>query len=179
MTTREIVAELDARYSSEGARPTEWADVVRHLDKAQVFWVTTVRSDGRPHVTPLLAVWLDDALCFCTGPTEQKARNLDHDAHCTLTTGCNELDDGLDIVVEGVAVNLRDDTRLRLLAAAYESKYGADWHFEVRDGSFHHAGGAARVYEVAPVTVYAFGKGEPFTHTRWRFGDRPRVGSTP
>ena len=123
MTTHEVVAELDARYSSDGARPTEWADVVRRLERAAIFWVTSVRSDGRPHVTPLLAVWLDDALCFCTGPTEQKAKNLSHNAHCSLTTGCNELDAGLDIVVEGVAANLRDDTRLRLLAAAYESKY--------------------------------------------------------
>ena len=171
MTTREIAAELDARYSSDGARPTEWADVVRHLEQADIFWVTTVRPDGRPHITPLLAVWLDDALCFCTGPTEQKAKNLAHNPQCSLTTGCNQLDSGLDIVVEGVAANLRDDTRLRLLATAYESKYGHDWHFDVRNGAFHHEGGEAFVYEVAPVTVYAFGKGEPFSHTRWRFGD--------
>lgn len=166
---REFVAELDDRYSSDGARPTEWADAVRHLEKAQVFWLSTVRRDGRPHVTPLLAVWLDDAVCFCTGHSEQKARNLDQNPHCSLTTGCNELDTGLDLVVEGVAVDLRDEVRLRLLAGAYEAKYGREWHFEVRDGAFHHEGGEARVFEVSPTRVYAFGKGEPFTHTRWRF----------
>ena len=35
-------------------------------------WLTTVRADGRPHVTPLVAVWLDDAIHFSTGPEEQK-----------------------------------------------------------------------------------------------------------
>lgn len=35
-----------------------------------------MRADGRPHVTPLVAVWLDGAPHFSTGPAEQKAVNL-------------------------------------------------------------------------------------------------------
>ena len=38
--------------------------------------LSTVRADGRPHVTPLVAVWLDGALYFCTGEGEQKERNI-------------------------------------------------------------------------------------------------------
>jgi hypothetical protein len=34
-----------------------------------------VRADGRPHVTPLISVLVDGALHFCTGATEQKAKN--------------------------------------------------------------------------------------------------------
>ena len=70
---------------------------------AQLFWVTTVRPDGRPHSTPLVAVWLDDALHFCTGPTEQKAHNLVANPHVLLTTGDNGWKGGLDVVVEGPA----------------------------------------------------------------------------
>jgi len=162
------VGELDPRYSDEDATPTEWAAVVGGLTTADVFWVTTVRKDGRPHITPLLAVWLDDALYFCTGPEEQKAKNLAHNAHCILSTGCNALDRGLDLVVEGEAVNVRDDDDLRRVAERYESKYGSDWHFDVRDGVFHHGAGVALVYQVAPSVVYAFSKGK-FGHTRWRF----------
>jgi hypothetical protein len=33
---------------------------------AEVHWLSTVRPDGRPHVAPLIAVWVDDALVFCT-----------------------------------------------------------------------------------------------------------------
>ena len=67
-------AELDARVSSEGAKPTAWQEARKHLERAELYWLTTVRADGRPHVTPLIAVWLDGAMHFCTGASEQKAR---------------------------------------------------------------------------------------------------------
>jgi hypothetical protein len=43
------------------------------LRAAEVFWITTVRPDGRLHVTPLIAARYDGALHFSTGPAEQKA----------------------------------------------------------------------------------------------------------
>ncbi|GAB3151055.1 pyridoxamine 5'-phosphate oxidase family protein [Micromonospora sonneratiae] len=169
MVEKEPVGELDPRFSSEGATAIEWAQAREHLVDAEVYWLSTVRPEGRPHVTPLLALWHDDMLYFCTGPTERKARNLAANAHCVLTTGSNMLNKGLDLVVEGEAVQVDDDGRLRRIAAAYESKYGSDWHFEVRDGVFHNAaGGTALVYEVAPTTIFGFAKGE-YGQTRWRF----------
>ncbi|HEY1297009.1 MAG TPA: pyridoxamine 5'-phosphate oxidase family protein [Chloroflexota bacterium] len=36
-----------------------------------------MRRDGRPHVTPLPAIWLDGVLQFCAGAREQKAKNLE------------------------------------------------------------------------------------------------------
>jgi hypothetical protein len=168
--TLEPVDELDARYSGAGASPTPWARARAQLEAAEVYWLSTVRPDGRPHVTPLIAVWLDEAVYFTTGPEERKARNLAGNPHCALTTGGNALNEGLDLVVEGTAVRVTDDARLHRLAAAYEAKYGSDWHFEVRDGAFHHPDGAgtALVFEVAPSTAFGFGKGE-FSQTRWRF----------
>jgi len=123
-------------------------------------------------VTPLLSVWLDDALYFCTGQNERKAKNLERNPHCILTTGCNALDHGLDLVVEGDAARVMNDIRLRQIAEAYEAKYGRDWRFDVRDGFFFHQGeaeGPAVVYEVVPVTAFGFGKGKEFSQTRWKF----------
>lgn len=168
MAAKEPVTELLQQFSSEGATPTSWADACRVLDEAEVYWLSTVRPDGRPHVTPLLSVWLDDALFFCTGAGERKARNLAENAHCILTTGCNALNQGLDLVVEGKAVRVSDDARLRRLADTYESKYGSDWHFDVRDGAFHAEGGEALVFEVAPSKAFGFAKGE-YSQTRWEF----------
>ncbi|WP_372444705.1 pyridoxamine 5'-phosphate oxidase family protein [Streptomyces coffeae] len=108
------------------------------------------------------------ALYFCTGPGEQKAKNLAHNPHCTLTTGANTLREGLDLVVEGEAAAVRDDAVLRRVAEAYVTKYGEEWTFEVRDGSFHHEGGQALVYEVAPATAFGFRKGV-YGQTRWGF----------
>jgi general stress protein 26 len=165
--------KMDARFSSDGATPTDWAAARRLLERAEVFWLSTVRPDGRPHVTPLISVWLDGSLFFCTGPGERKAKNLAENAHCILTTGCNALDEGLDLVVEGEAVPVRDDEKLREVADAYEAKYGGDWRFGVRDGMFvHHApheGSVALVYRVTPETAFGYRKGDEFSQTRWRF----------
>ena len=166
----EPVPELDQRFSSEDASPTPWPEARDRLRDAEVFWVSTVRPDGRPHVTPLIAVWLDDALYFCTGPTERKARNLKENYHVILTTGCNLIGEGLDVVVEGEAVRLTDDAQLMRIADAYVSKYGSDWHFDVRDGLFVHEAGTALVFEVAPRKAFGFRKGDEFSQTRWRFG---------
>lgn len=169
MSNHEPVTELDPRFSSEDARPTAWADARRRLEHAEVYFLTTVRADGRPHVTPLIAVWLDGSLYFCTGPTEQKARNLAANPHCILTAGASAIGEGLDVVVEGDAVKAGDDAELRRVAGAYENKYGTDWHFDVNDGAFHHEAGEAWVFRVAPVTSFGFAKGEPFGQTRFRF----------
>ena len=104
MGNTEPVTELDARYSDEGAEATTWADGRDRVAAATLWWLTTVRPDGRPHVTPLLAVWLEDTLFFCTGPTERKARNLANSSHCVMTTGCNAYDEGFDLVLEGDAL---------------------------------------------------------------------------
>ncbi|WP_171906795.1 pyridoxamine 5'-phosphate oxidase family protein [Jiangella alba] len=161
---------LDARFSAPGAAPASWDDTVRVIEAAELFWITTVRAGGRPHVTPLVAVWLDGALHFCTGAAEQKAVNLRANPQVTLITGRNDWDRGLDVVVEGDAVRVTDDATLHRLAAAWRAKWDGSWRFEVRDGAFHHDdGGEALVFAVAPVKVLAFGKGDTFSHTRHRF----------
>jgi len=170
MATNKPVTELDTRYSGEHATATAWTDASEHLEQAEVFWLSTVRPDGRPHVTSLLAVWLDGALYFCTGASERKAKNLAHNPHCILTTGCNTLNQGLDIVVEGDALRVTDAARLQRVADLYESKYGSDWRFDVRDGAFNgQHGNVALVFKLAPTTAFGFGKGTCSSQTRWRF----------
>jgi len=175
MTVEGPVAELQPQFSSDDATPTSWAETRGHLEKAEVFWLTTVRPDGRPHVTPLLSVWLNGALYFCTGPSERKAKNIAHNAHCVLTTGCNALSEGLDLVVEGEATKVSDETELRRVADTYEGKYGP--HFTAPEGIFFGLGDAIRsgdglVYRVAPSTAFGFGKGKPFSQTCWRFSQK-------
>jgi nitroimidazol reductase NimA-like FMN-containing flavoprotein (pyridoxamine 5'-phosphate oxidase superfamily) len=164
-----ITTALDTRFSEAGATATSWPDTRAVLESAQLSWITTVRADGRPHVTPLVAVWLDDALYFTTGDAEQKGVNLRNNPHVVVTTGCNDWTAGLDVVVEGDAVRVRDDALLQRLAAAWREKWDGQWQYEARDGAFWNPGtGEALVYEVAPRKVLAFGKG-PFTHTTHRF----------
>jgi general stress protein 26 len=169
MKVQSPIGEVDTRFSSEGAEPTSWYVAREQLEAAEIYWLTTVRRDGRPHVTPLGAVWDGGALYFCTGPGEQKARNLEANAHCAVTTGCNTITEGLDVVVEGKAVRVVDDARLLHLADAWQAKYGDDWHFDVSDGMFRHGAGEALVFELSATVAFGFHKGEPFVQTRWRF----------
>jgi general stress protein 26 len=163
------VPEIDPRFSDPGAAATSWDETRGALEAAQLFWITTVRADGRPHVTPLVAVWLDDAIHFCTGATEQKARNLVANPHVTLMTGCNRWDVGLDVVVEGDAVVVLDDDLLTRLAAAWAAKWDGQWQFRPVNGGFQHEdGGDALVFSVRPTKILAFAKGN-FSHTRYRF----------
>lgn len=168
MTRKTPKAELNRSFSSENAAPTEWSEVRSRLEKAEIYWLSTVRPDGQPHVTPLIAVWMDDALCFCTGPTERKAKNLETNTACVLTTGCDALNEGVDVVVEGAAVRVRQEAELQNIADRYLEKYGSDWVFEVRGEEFFHQEGTTVVYRVSPTKVFAFGKGR-FSQTRWRF----------
>ena len=160
---------LDQRFSVPGAKAADWAETARILGDAQLSWICTVRADGRPHLTPLVAVWLDDALYFCTGESEQKAVNLRGNPHVLLLTGCHRWDDGLDVVAEGDAVQVTDEALLTRLAAEWARKWDGQWQYEVRDGAFWHpGGGSAQVFEVRPAKVLTFAKGR-FGQTRHRF----------
>jgi general stress protein 26 len=161
-------AEIDSRFSDPEAGATPWPDVARALEDAELYWLTTVRADRRPHVTPLIGVAADGAMHFCTGLGEQKARNLEHGAQVALTTGNNKWDRGLDVVVEGTAVRVTERDDLQRLADAYEAKYGSFWHFDVGDGVFLSEGGEAAVFRIDQDKVLAFAK-EPHAQTRYRF----------
>ena len=159
---------LDPQFSSPGATARPWSDVERVLTEAKISWLATVRADGRPHVTPLPAVWTAGALHFCTGAGEQKAKNLAANPQCVVTTGTDKQDEGLDVVVEGTAVRVTDPARLADLAALWKSRLG--WDFRPGDGVFvGDEGNEAYVFAVAPDKILAFGKGEPYTQTRFRF----------
>jgi nitroimidazol reductase NimA-like FMN-containing flavoprotein (pyridoxamine 5'-phosphate oxidase superfamily) len=73
---KEPTTTLDSRFGEPNASATTWDETLAVIRDAELFWISTVRADGRPHVTPLVAVWLDGALHFSTGDEEQKSLNL-------------------------------------------------------------------------------------------------------
>ncbi|WP_119066338.1 pyridoxamine 5'-phosphate oxidase family protein [Aggregatilinea lenta] len=132
-------------------------------------WLATVNPDGRPHVMPLGALWVDGAFYFTAGPGTRKAKNLARDPRCTITVATHDF----DLVIEGEAVKVTDDARLQRIADAYAA---GGWHPTVRDGAFYAEYSAPSagpppwdVYEVMPVTIFALGTAEPFGATRWNF----------
>jgi nitroimidazol reductase NimA-like FMN-containing flavoprotein (pyridoxamine 5'-phosphate oxidase superfamily) len=165
----EPVTKLDTRYSDPQAVATPWEETRRVLEKAELFWLATVRADGRPHATPVVAVWHEGALYFSTGDTEQKALNLRGNPHVLLLTGFNTWNKGLDVVVEGDAVRITDQDTLERLAKVWTTKWDGRWQFEARAGVFDAEDGGALVFEVRPTRIYANAEGDPFGHTRHQF----------
>ncbi len=168
--------ELVSAFSSPGATPTPWESGREILQAAEVSWLSTVRADGRPHVTPLLAIWLDGAAYVCSGRDERKAQNLVGNPRCVLTTGVNTLDDGVDLVIEGEAAIVTDEDELARVADAYETKYGEQ--FTAPEGTWfgladamRRGGDDLRVYRISPVKALGFGKGRQFSQTRWRWNE--------
>ena len=161
--------ELDTRFSNPGTSPTRWEQTEQTIANAQLFWISTTRTDGAPHVSPLVAVWVEGALYFSSGPAEQKVLNLRSNPHVALTTGVNSWDEGLDVVVTGVARRVVGRELLEPLAAAWRHKWDGRWRFPVTDDGFGSRGdGIAQVFAVRPVKVLAFGK-NPFSQTCYRF----------
>ena len=151
--------------------PARWQTVHGHLMESQAtYWLATVSPDGRPHIRPILAVWVEGRLYFCAGERTRKAKNLALNAQCAVTVE----HEPLDLVVEGIAAKVRDAATIQGVADVYASVY--EWRVTVRDGAFHDTEGAPTagpppydVYEVAPTTAFGFGLDESFSSTRWAF----------
>ena len=156
----------------EDSAAGEWETARQIVETAPAtYWLATVRPDGRPHVMPILSVWVNGMLFFATGQGTQKARNLVLNSHCVVAVE----QEPLDLVIEGSARKTRDDETLRRVAERYATIY--DWHFTVRDGAFHDTEGAPTagpppydVYEVTPRTAFGLPVGVSFGPTRWDFG---------
>jgi nitroimidazol reductase NimA-like FMN-containing flavoprotein (pyridoxamine 5'-phosphate oxidase superfamily) len=170
----EPVATLDPRFSDPHAEATPWAVTRVALEAAELAWVVTLRRDGRPHATPVVPVWVDDAFHFTTGDSEQKAANLRADDRVLVQVGRLDWERGLDIVVEGTASPVSDPALLSRLAAAWRARWRGQWAFEARGDRLHHpAGFPVLAYSVRPQRVLAFAEGT-FGHTSYRFPQSSR-----
>jgi len=159
-----------ADWLEDASTPTDWLTARSIVEQTRAtYWLATVRRDGSPHVMPILAVWVDGRLFFCTGGGTLKARNLAREPRCVITVE----QEPLDLVVEGVAEITRDAATLQRVAEAYASVY--DWHVTVRGGALEGEGAPTAgpsprdVYELAPRTVFGLPLDGTITPTRWAF----------
>jgi nitroimidazol reductase NimA-like FMN-containing flavoprotein (pyridoxamine 5'-phosphate oxidase superfamily) len=152
--------------------PMPWSEAQRRLADAFGYWLATTAPDDRPHVRPVLAVWVDGSLHTTTNPSARKARNLAANDRCSFSVSA----DAVDVVLEGTAAKVVDPGRLQRVADAYASKYA--WHPSVEEGAFDAPYGAPtagpppyEVYEITPARVYGFGIDEEHAprSTRWQF----------
>jgi nitroimidazol reductase NimA-like FMN-containing flavoprotein (pyridoxamine 5'-phosphate oxidase superfamily) len=180
MSDREPVAaeNITAQYEDNRLQPADpgavvpWEEARDRLAASDTYWLASVHPGGRPHVRPVLAVWVEGVLYSTSSPGARKARNLAENARCAVTAST----DGIDLVIEGTASRVDDEATLQRVAEAYHSKYG--WPVTVRDGAFDAPYAAPTAgpppyqpYAVTPTVVLGLGTDGRFAprSTRWRF----------
>lgn len=167
MTAPQPVAERTLA-PTDGTLPT-WSDAAQHLEATYRFWLSTTRPDGGPHTVPIVAVVVDGDLYFCAGPGTRKARNLDHDPRCVISTPTGPF----DLVVEGTARRELSPTTLERAAAVYAEKYG--WIVSIRDGAFYGEGAPTAgpppywLFRFQPTLAFSFAADGTPGAMRWQF----------
>src|SRR5438445_1479421 len=127
MTVQQPVAEKN--LDGYGFPPIEWERVraaldgiaaISPLEPSTRYWLATVRPDGRPHVMPVGILWHEGAFWFSAGAGTQKARNIARDPRCVVTISTT----GIDVVAEGTAEKVTDDTTVQRIADAFGASAG-------------------------------------------------------
>ena len=117
MTTERAPVHEEAMLDDQ-PDTTPWALARERLanpEPGRTSWLATVRPDGRPHLMPIIAFWIDGAFHFVVGEGTRKGRNLAADGRCVVATGSMTLP-SLDVVVEGHAEPIDDEAEVRRIA---------------------------------------------------------------
>jgi nitroimidazol reductase NimA-like FMN-containing flavoprotein (pyridoxamine 5'-phosphate oxidase superfamily) len=144
----------------DGTLPWSWAE--ERLREAPVYWVASVRPSGRPHVTPIWAVWVDGAIWMEGGAQTRRFKNMSGNPAVVVT-----IERGNDaVIVEGDAdlVTELDDALVERLLAAYK-KYVPTHGYEAQRSNWD-----AGIWRVRPHKVLGWSK-FPADTTRWTFAD--------
>jgi hypothetical protein len=162
---------------------TPWSLALERLanpEPGRTSWLATVRPDGRPHLMPIIAFWIEDAFHFVVGEGTRKGRNLAADGRCVIATGSSTLP-SLDVVVEGHAEPLDDEAAVRRIAEVLK---GNGWPLEASgvnvDGPNAPTAGPPpySIYRMVPSKAFGlpgmlgmeqFDQSELPKPTRWEF----------
>ena len=119
---------------ADGLPPVSWDSVAEKLavgsppapdaHNSRTTWLSTLNSDGSPHVTAVGALWMDGTFWFQTGSGTRKGRNVARDPRCCLAVSIRDA----DVVAEGEASRETNSATLTRLAKAWADQ---GWPAEV------------------------------------------------
>ncbi|HWM04886.1 MAG TPA: pyridoxamine 5'-phosphate oxidase family protein [Actinophytocola sp.] len=107
-----------------GLLPWTWA--LARMQESHDFWVATVWPDGRPHLSPVWAVWDDGGLWFSCGPKSRKMRNIVAGSTVSVSTE----DPENPVVIEGTVEVVTESDRLLRFVAVINVKYRTEYSIE-------------------------------------------------
>jgi nitroimidazol reductase NimA-like FMN-containing flavoprotein (pyridoxamine 5'-phosphate oxidase superfamily) len=159
-----------------GSAPIPWSRPLAQLDAFESgpghsTWLSTTRPDGRPHLAGVGALWHAGRFYIVSSPDTRKSRNLADNPSCAISVSLSDL----DLVVEGTAARVTDQSTLERLVKRYNEQ---GWPAEVKDGAFTADFSAPSagpppwyLYEITPTVAFGVATAEPHGAMRWRFGD--------
>lgn len=123
-----------------------WRTLEARLGREMAIWIVTVRSDGRPHMTPVWYVWLNERIYFATGTDTQKFTNLRTNQAVALALP----DTDSVLILEGEA-HAADRKTTDKLGEYFFNKYEWDFRYD-EDADW-------RLVEITPHRILAWGDG--------------------
>jgi len=149
------------RPATEGTGLLPWSWAEQRLAGSHDYWLATAGSGSGPHLMPVWAVWLDEALWFSCSNGSRKTRNLLADGRCALATD----NTAQPVVAEGEAEAVADLAQLATMLAAENAKYQTDYSMDMLDTARNTC------FRVRPIRVFGLDVAD-FTGspTRWTAG---------
>lgn len=143
-----------------------WDYVNEQLSNALNYWIATTSQDGRPHVRPVWAAWVDNTLYFDGSPETGWGRNIIRDPHISV-----QVEVGEDaIMVEGIVGDLPkvSEELAEKLLQSFRPRYIAKYNY---DHTGESEGWKERgMFIMKPTKVLAWNVVHFSTSpTRWRF----------
>lgn len=160
IASRPYMPGYGLRDASEGTGLLPWSWARERLERSHDYWVATATGRDQPHLMPVWAVWLEDALWFSSSRASRKARNIAAGSRCAIATD-NPYE---PVVIEGRAELIDVLADITRFVAAVNQKYRTDYPVDF----FTRPDNAC--YRLRP--IWAFGLMEAdFTGspTRWTF----------
>ena len=124
MTTPKVSRpQFPKGYVDHPASYVDWSWVAAQLTDSKNYWLCSVRPDGRPHVVPRWAVYVDGKIYYDGSPQTRHAQNIESNSHVSV-----HLESGDKVVIlEGISTPAgkpNADLANRLVEA-YRKKYAA------------------------------------------------------
>jgi uncharacterized pyridoxamine 5'-phosphate oxidase family protein len=108
-------------YVDNPTASVSWEYVIKRLSESKNYWLSSVRPDGRPHVIPRWAVYVDGKIYYDGSPETRHAQNIVQNPQVSL-----HLESGDQVIIaEGLskAAGKPKPELARQIAKAYCAKY--------------------------------------------------------